>query len=226
MPTRRLITALACATLALGVSDTAEAQGNATYRVTVTNLTRGQRFTPLLVATHTGGVRIFAPGTAASPELRTVAEEGDIMPLMAALRALPMDVGDLAASDGLLTPAVTTHLEVRGGGPFMRLSLVAMLIPTNDAFVGIGSVALPLGFEPLVVDAVAYDAGTERNDELCASIPGPDFAECGGPGGGARVGNGEGAITVHNGMHGVGTFNEAMRDWRNPVARVTIQRIR
>ena len=29
--------------------------------------------------------------------------------------------------------------------------------------------------------ARAYDSGSEVNDELCASIPGPDFEECGGP---------------------------------------------
>lgn len=85
---------------------------------------------------------------------------------------------------------------------------------------------LPSSFEPLVFDAIAYDSGTEQNNERCASIPGPSFSECNGPGGGARIGNGEGAVTVHNGMQGVGDLNRALRDWRNPVARVTIRRIR
>lgn len=84
---------------------------------------------------------------------------------------------------------------------------------------------LPSGFDPIVVDLLAYDSGTEVNDELCASIPGPSFTECGGPGGGSRPGRGEGAITVHNGMHGVGNMNAALRDWRGPVARVTIGRV-
>jgi len=84
---------------------------------------------------------------------------------------------------------------------------------------------LPSGFDPIVVDLLAYDSGTEINDELCASIPGPSFTECGGPGGGGRPGRGEGAITVHNGMHGVGNMNAPLRDWRGPVARVTIVRV-
>ncbi|HYE85628.1 MAG TPA: spondin domain-containing protein, partial [Vicinamibacterales bacterium] len=108
---------------------------------------------------------------------------------------------------------------------FSQLSLAAMLIPTNDGFVGASDVALPSGFEPLVLDVLAYDGGTEVNDEACASKPGPSFSECGGPGGGGRVGRGEGAITVHNGIHGVGAMNRALRDWRGPVARVTIQRL-
>ena len=101
-----------------------------------------------------------------------------------------------------------------------------MLIPTNDAFAGLNGFALPNGFDPVVVDLLAYDSGTEVNDERCASIPGPSFSECGGPGGGARVGSGEGAVTVHNGVHGVGDMNRALRDWRGPVARVIIQRTR
>jgi hypothetical protein len=201
------------------------AQDEATYRVTITNLTRAQRFTPLLVVTHASGVRVFAPGTQASGEVRAMAEEGDLMPLMALLRGVPLQVRDMAATRDLLTPAVTAQLDVRGGGRYDRLSFVSMLIPTNDGFVGLNSVRLPTGFDPMVVDAVAYDAGTERNDERCASIPGPGFAECNGPGGGARVGGGEGAVTVHNGIHGVGDFRAADRDWRNPVARVTIQRV-
>ncbi|MBI5612909.1 MAG: spondin domain-containing protein, partial [Gammaproteobacteria bacterium] len=47
------------------------------YEVTVTNLTRGQSFTPILVATHRPGVALFEPGQPASPELAILAEGGD-----------------------------------------------------------------------------------------------------------------------------------------------------
>ncbi len=108
----------------------------------------------------------------------------------------------------------------------ISLSIIAaMLIPTNDAFLGLSGLVLPSGFEPVVADLLAYDSGTEINDERCASIPGPNFTECGGPGAGGRQGRGEGAVTVHNGMHGVGDMNRPLRDWRGPVARVTVQRV-
>jgi len=201
------------------------AQSDVRYRVTVTNLTKGQTFTPLLLATHDPGVRIFAPGTQASPQLAVLAEEGATDMLAALLRAMPTAVREVVTATGLQTPAVTASFDITGGGVFTRLSLAAMLIPTNDAFVGAGSIVLPTGFDPMVVDLLAYDSGTEANDERCASIPGPGFTECGGPGGGARVGRGEGAVTVHNGMHGVGDMNRSLRDWRGPVARVTIQRV-
>ena len=54
----------------LGTAGVASA---AEYEVTVTNLTRGQQFTPILVATHQAGVRLFELGSPASPQLKTLA---------------------------------------------------------------------------------------------------------------------------------------------------------
>jgi hypothetical protein len=119
---------------------------------------------------------------------------------------------------------VTFRIE---GNPWRdRLSLAAMLIPTNDAFMALNAVALPLPGHSGNHQAVAYDAGSEVNDELCSSIPGPNFAECGGSGGGARAGGGEGFVHVHRGMHGIGDFKPNVRDWRNPVAQVTVRLVR
>jgi hypothetical protein len=102
-----------------------------------------------------------------------------------------------------------------------------MLIPTNDGFFAVNGVEAPEGNRTLTVFSPAYDAGSEVNDELCASIPGPDFVECGGPGGGGKpVGGEEGYVHIHRGMHGVGDFNASARDWRNPVAQIVIQRVR
>jgi hypothetical protein len=102
-----------------------------------------------------------------------------------------------------------------------------MLIPTNDAFVALNAVQLPYpGWPTQTYTAVAYDAGSEVNDELCSSTPGPLFAECGGSGGGGRVGGGEGFVHVHRGMHGVGDFKPIGRDWRNPVAEVRVRLVR
>jgi hypothetical protein len=44
------------------------AQGGPQYEVTITNLTRGQQFTPILVATHREGVALFDVGTPASAQ--------------------------------------------------------------------------------------------------------------------------------------------------------------
>lgn len=62
--------------------------GSSRLEITVINLTRGQQFTPILVATHKRGVRLFEAGQPASPQLATLAEEGDTGPLSALLNGI------------------------------------------------------------------------------------------------------------------------------------------
>lgn len=195
------------------------------FEVTITNLTRGQQFTPILVASHKSTVKLFELGKPASPELQILAEQGNTAPLAAALALLP-GTGQVVSGSGLTNPGTSVKLIVEGRRGFGFLSVAAMLIPTNDAFFALNGVPLPRGNDTLTLTAPAYDAGTERNDELCASIPGPFFAECGGSGGGAAPGGGEGYVHIHAGIHGIGDLHAATRDWRNPVALITVRRMR
>ena len=198
----------------------------ARFEVTITNLTRGQQFTPILVAVHKPTVKLFELGKPASTELATLAEEGNTAPLKAALSALP-DTAQVVTGNGLTNPGASVTLIVDGRRGFGFLSVAAMLIPTNDAFFALNGVALPRGNDVLTLTAPAYDSGSERNDELCVSIPGPSFAECGGSGGGgAPVGGEEGYVHIHAGIHGIGNLLAATRDWRNPVALITVRRMR
>lgn len=197
----------------------------ATFEVTVTNLTRGQRFTPILVTSHRAGVRLFELGQPAGTQLATLAEEGNVAPL-ATLLDLSPDVLDVADSGGLLDPGASVTVRVQTRGEFNRVSVASMLIPTNDGFFALNGVAGPRGPDADTHFSPAYDSGSERNDELCASIPGPFFAECGGPGGGGAPADGaEGYVHIHAGMHGIGDMDPAQRDWRNPVARIVIRRV-
>jgi len=174
------------------------------YEVTITNLTRGQQFTPVLVASHKQGVSLFNAGDAASPELATLAEEGNTGPLTTLLSGMP-EVRDITSSPGLLDPGKSVTVTVKTGGAFNHVSVAAMLIPTNDGFFSLNGVKGPNGNGTLTLFSPAYDAGSERNDELCASIPGPSFEECGGPGGGGMaIGDEEGYVHIHAGIHGIG----------------------
>jgi hypothetical protein len=217
--------------LALAVSaPTLQADGkrsyyrHAVYEVTVTNVTRDQSFTPLLVVAHHPRVSLFEVGRPASPELEALAETGNTVPFEELLATVP-GVRGVNTSEGLLAPGATTKIYVKGHRGD-RVSLAGMLIPTNDGFVAIDG-AGPFSRGTRSLYAPAYDSGTEINDELCASIPGPAYDECGGDGtGGAPEGGEEGFVRIHEGMHGVGDFDEARRDWRNPVAKVQIRRVR
>jgi hypothetical protein len=104
------------------------------------------------------------------------------------------------------------------------ISLAGMLVSTNDAFVGLDGYTLPFGLfnslKDTSIDAPAFDAGSEANTESCAHIPGPP---CGSPG--VRVTDGaEGFVHVHRGIQGVGELDASTKDWRNPVARISIER--
>ncbi len=200
------------------------------YKITVTNLTKGQYFTPVLGVNHNDALRLFEVGQPVSPELETLAEEGNSGPLKASLDADPR-VSQTVTSAGLLGPgqSVTIILSEKNKKKD-RLSLVAMLTPTNDAFMALNGVSPPgkgIGFS-VTYYALAYDAGGEENDELCVSIPGPqvledDLEECSFLGG-VDAGNGEGFIFVHAGIHDVGDLKSENRDWRNPVAKIVIER--
>ena len=63
--------------------------GDSIYRVTVTNLTRGQIMSPPVVAAHSAAVDLFTPGEPASPELAAVAEDADSAGLVALLGTEP-----------------------------------------------------------------------------------------------------------------------------------------
>lgn len=207
--------------LASDDSDDSDEKGKK-FEVTVTNLTRGQQFTGILVASHKKGVNLFDLGAAASDELATLAETGDTGPITSLLNGTP-GVNQVITMGPLLGPGESRTITIEGGGKFKYVSVAAMLIPTNDAFFSLNGVKALSGKSQTFL-APAYDAGSEVNDELCSSIPGPFYVECGGPGGGGSPGGGEGYVHIHAGMHGIGDMDASERDWRNPVAEITVKR--
>ena len=188
------------------------------YAVTITNLTPGQTFTPFLVATHDQSVSLFTLGAPASNELAAIAEAGNIQPMIDALTAGGSTL-DTQTNGGLLGPGKSVTIEVSANAKARFVSVAAMLIPTNDAFVSINRVALPIYAS--VHTAYAYDAGSEPNDELCKNIPGPF---CKGEGGSPDR-DGEGFVHIHSGIHGIGDLKPQIFDWRNPVAKIGIKRV-
>jgi hypothetical protein len=106
--------------------------------------------------------------------------------------------------------------EVLDRGRLDQLTLLTMLVNTNDAFTGLDS--LSIHGKGAVIETVAYDAGSERNNELAAFIPGPC---CNNP----FVRDPEGAlIRPHDGITGVGDLDPAVYSWPEPAARITVTR--
>ncbi|MCP4388550.1 MAG: hypothetical protein GY802_09650 [Gammaproteobacteria bacterium] len=198
------------------------ASGSATYHVTITNVTHSITFTPILVASHRHPVGIFEPGAAAGDDLAAIAEGGDTSGLQATLESMPQVV-DIQSSGGLLGPGQSVTVVVSAKHGARRISLASMMLPTNDGFIALDSVRAPR-HGTATYYSPGYDAGTEANDELCGSIPGP-FCGGAGPSPGDNPGD-EKFVHIHRGMQGVGELDAAVYDWRNPVARITVTRIR
>ena len=223
--------ALALASLtAAGSSDASE---TAKYEVTITNVTRGQTFTPRLFVTHSRHVRIFELGQTASPGLALLAEGGDPSGVVEELLAMPAEINDTEVLPGLLEPGQSDTVIIEATHYHRFLSLAAMLIPTNDTFVALNAVRLP--HRRAERFALGYDAGTEANDQNCNNIPGP---RCNGEGPSPAPAEGdEGFVYVSNGFHNLVPIGQpadetgevlrpAVYDWRNPVAHVVVRRIR
>jgi hypothetical protein len=208
--------------LALAVLGAALLSGTAAadsyYEVTVTNITKGMTFTPIMVATTKKGDQFLSLGSTASAEVEAMAETGDLAPLQGSL-----DAHDISNSMFLpfLAPGESVTQLVATTGKYQNISIAAMLIPSNDTFFAVNGVRGPRGNKTMTFTVPAYDAGTELNDELCVSLPGPG---CGGDPGPMST-NGEGYVYVSNGIRGVGDLDANMLDFNNPVAQITITRL-
>ena len=211
------------------------AQRLSIYEVSVTNVTSNSAFTPIFSVTHnlTAPV-LFTLGQPASVELEDLAEGGSPAALEVFydnIRNTVVEINTAAGTpaDGPFTNAgESASFQIRAHSGADYLSMAAMLLPTNDSFMALNAVELPSRRgETVTYTALGYDAGTELNDQWCFNIPGP---QCDG------TPNGEGTNTertdrgnfvhVSSGIHNTGDLTPEQYDWRNPVAIVTVTRIR
>jgi hypothetical protein len=188
------------------------------YKITVTNLARGQPLTPVMAATHRPGISFFEVGQPPSDELAMLAEAGNGEPMATKLLTMP-GVSDAQVSTmGLTMPGKSTTMMVSAKLRADHVSIGAMLGKTNDAFLAISDMPLPKKRQIVTYMAVAYDADSETNDELSSTVAG-----LGGEGYSPND-TGEGFVYIHNGIHGVGDAYPAELDRRNPVAKIVIER--
>ena len=69
------IAAIAALALLASTPALAQNQPGVTYEVTITNLTPGQTFTPILAATHRSSISFFELGQPASDQIAELAEQ-------------------------------------------------------------------------------------------------------------------------------------------------------
>lgn len=126
----------------------------------------GAHFSPLIGGTHSAAVAVWGPGQVATNGIEQMAESGGTTMLRAELNALIAtgSVGEIVSGGGIgLSPGqATTTFEV--DGDHALVSLVTMIAPSPDWFVGVHDVALldnGRWVDQLAIPALAYDAGTD-----------------------------------------------------------------
>ncbi len=109
-------------------------------------------------------------------------------------------------------------IEVEVSDDYPLVTVASMAINTNDCFVAMNGFRAYPGKVGLFD---GLDAGSEENNEDCASVPGP---ACPADSGNERSGNGEGFVHVHRGMHDLNpdALPASEYDWRNPMMRVEV----
>ncbi|MDH3253038.1 MAG: spondin domain-containing protein [Ignavibacteria bacterium] len=193
-----------------------------TYEITLENLApatgpgSSQPLSPPVIASHSPSFRLFHVGGFASHELRQIAEDAFNDPMLTFLNSSDQ-VHDVEFGGPPILPGESATYTIQASTGFHKISLVTMLVNTNDGFTGVDKVTVPEKGSK-VFYLRAYDAGTEENTELAAHIPGPC---CGNPF--VRVPTRE-RIRFHRGIRGSGDLDPAVYGWNEPVAKLTITR--
>jgi hypothetical protein len=199
------------------VADAGGRSSNAVYRVTIENVSTGsQPLSPAGVVIHHRNVDVWSVGSPATAAVAAIAEDANLGIFVDTYGQTRGVSQSFVGGDAPFGPGGSSTFEFEAR-PGSRLSLVSMLVNTNDAFTGLDSVHL--GSRTRVFDVDAYDGGTEVNNELASHIPGP-------AGGNPFVREPEGGVIgAHPGVAGVGDLDPAVYNWDGPVARITIERI-
>ena len=238
MSSKTIIATALAAAIVLAVPGLAMSEGGKTYKVTITNLTAGQAFTPPVLLTHSKRTGIFTVGDPASEEIQEIAENGNSAPLQMALGE-DVHVHEVVAGTVPLVPANnpggtgfanTATFEITTHGSARYLSFASMLICTNDGFTGLDTVKLPKRSK--TVYAVAYEARTEANTEDFADIVPPCQGLIGvsSDDAGTVMSNPllaeDGIIIPHAGINGGADLSPVAHGWGDPVAKIEIERVR
>jgi hypothetical protein len=218
---------------ACGGSNNTEVVEDAQFNITTTNLTNAQIMSPVAVIMHNSGYHNFIDGESASLAVETLAEGGDNAPLLEAAATAEQYIA--SGSAGPVLPSAvgaTLTLDVPADQlSDLRLSVMSMLIRTNDAFTGLNAIDISnmeVG-SSRTFTAPTWDAGTELDDEVGVNMPG-----AGGEGFNATRNDRIDLVRFHNGVvtssspeFGLPTSDLVEADrFLNPTSRIVVTRTR
>ena len=165
----------------------------------------GAHFSPLIGGVHNAQATFLEAGGTASPGVESMAERGRTATLAAEIEAAGENaLGVLRKEEGSGPTASSAFAAVTVTADHPRITLLSMIAPSPDWFVGVSGLSLldatGAWVETFTVELFPWDAGTEEGDALSF-----DNAATSPPG----------LITS---LRGVGPFSDA------PIATLTITR--
>lgn len=210
------------------------ANSNAEFSLRVINLTNNQPLSPIAVVMHQSGYVAFTDGETASVDLETLAEGGDNSGILSSASSDSSHLTSTSGS-GPVGPRQTSEtfsLSIPSNATGdLRLTMLSMLVNTNDAFTGLNAVNISnmsVG-QSLTFNGPTWDSGTEANSEASGTIPGPADSSVNPVGFDAartdnvdRVRFHSGVVTSDDGLI-TSILNESHR-FDNPSSRVILTR--
>ena len=155
-------------------------QGQWTIGVTPGGLPGGAHFSPIIGAVHNAGVAFLKSGEAASSGVKSMAETGETSELQSELNAAinaisPTALSVLSRSGNIGRQGRVTLNDVVVTTDYPRVTLVTMIAPSPDWFVGVSGLSLLDASGNWLpsheVKLYPWDAGTENGDEFSLSNP-------------------------------------------------------
>ena len=131
--------------------------------ITDASMPGGAHFTEVIGATHNSGTTIWASGGTASAGVENVAELGSVGTLLSEIGQNPNADVIVRAGSSFITPTQTVSGAFTMKASHPLVSVLSMVAPTPDWFVGVSNLRLyDNGWQNRVVDLYPYDAGTEE----------------------------------------------------------------
>ena len=123
-------------------------------------------FSGLIGTSHNDQISFWTVGELSSPGIKNMAETGSKNPLQQEIANAILDktAFDLISGNGIATSPGSVSVEFKVSKNFPLVSLVTMIAPSPDWFVGVDSLSLLENDEFVnekVITLYAYDAGTD-----------------------------------------------------------------
>ena len=206
---------------------------DASYRVTISNITNGQPLTPAAVVIHKSGYSAWSLGSAASSGLEKLAESGETTDFIAEAAANANVVSSDVAGTGPFSPGSSAMVEIMAAhSSDLQLSIASMLANTNDAFTGMKAVDIGemAAGDSMTMMSHVFDAGTEANTEASGTIAGPVDTSTGDKAYNSARDDLHDFVSIHAGVvtmdDGLTTsiLDESHR-WNGVAAKIVIERL-